>query len=117
MVSDAKNSILELIASLIRMLLAFLTENNMINVKHIWLSGDMCVYADVAEDCYNKGGERTSRMKAAWVQIEKIPHLQHPKQVHNHRLTRAIIDGGHKGTGTVYTTGCMSLYVIASGTF
>nr|POF06197.1 wall-associated receptor kinase 2 [Quercus suber] len=85
--------------------LAFLTDGN-INVTDIWLSGEMRIYAFVANDCYNRTGG-SARYNQPWLRSGKFP-------ISNTRNkfmaigcdTYAVINGSR---GTSYTTGCMSL--------
>ena len=85
--------------------LAFLTDSN-INVTDIWLSGEMRIYAFVANDCYNRTGGSADNNQP-WLRLGKF-------SVSNTRNkfmaigcdTYAVIMGSR---GTSYTTGCMSL--------
>uniref|UniRef100_A0A7N2MK39 Uncharacterized protein n=1 Tax=Quercus lobata TaxID=97700 RepID=A0A7N2MK39_QUELO len=86
--------------------LAFLTGSN-INVTDIWLSGEMRIYALVANDCYNRTGGSVDYFQP-WFRLGKF-------SISNTRNkfmaivcdTYAVINGSR---GTSYTTGCMSLY-------
>uniref|UniRef100_A0A7N2MI87 Protein kinase domain-containing protein n=1 Tax=Quercus lobata TaxID=97700 RepID=A0A7N2MI87_QUELO len=85
--------------------LAFLKTSH-INVTDIWLSGEMRIYAFVANDCYNRTGGR-ARYNLPWLRSGIFP-------ISNTRNkfmaigcdTYAVIKGSR---GTSYTTGCMSL--------
>ncbi|XP_065627236.1 putative wall-associated receptor kinase-like 16 isoform X2 [Quercus suber] len=85
--------------------LAFLVSST-INVTDIWLSGEMRIYAFVANDCYNGTGGSVDNFQP-WLRSGIFP-------ISNTRNkfmaigcdTYAVIYGSR---GTSYTTGCMSL--------
>ena len=84
---------------------AFLREGNII-VTDIWLSGELRVYSDFAQDCYNSSGQSTYN-NDPWIRLSKFP-ISHTKNKFTAIGcdTYALIKGFR---GTAYTTGCMSL--------
>ena len=84
---------------------AFLREGNII-VTDIWLSGELRVYSDFAQDCYNSSGQSTYN-NDPWIRLSKFP-ISHTKNKFTAIGcdTHALIKGFR---GTAYTTGCMSL--------
>ena len=50
---------------------AFLRKGNII-VTDIWLSGELRVYSDFAQDCYNSSGQSTYN-NDPWIRLSKFP--------------------------------------------
>ena len=55
---------------------AFLRKGNII-VTDIWLSGELRVYSDFAQDCYNSSGQSTYN-NDPWIRLSKFP-ISHTK--------------------------------------
>ena len=83
----------------------FCVKGNII-VTDICLSGELCVYSDFAQDCYNSSGQSTYN-NDPWIGSSKFP-ISHTKNKFTAIGcdTYALIKGFR---GTAYTTGCMSL--------
>ena len=85
--------------------LAFMGKSNM-NVTEIWLSGELRVYAKVADKCYNQTGWRTYYHSPS-LQLSNFPISNTRNKFTGIGCdTRALIWGS---SGTTYTTGCISL--------
>uniref|UniRef100_A0A2N9I2H2 EGF-like domain-containing protein n=1 Tax=Fagus sylvatica TaxID=28930 RepID=A0A2N9I2H2_FAGSY len=85
--------------------LAFMGKSN-INVTEIWLSGELRVYAKVADKCYNQTGWRTYYHSPS-LQLSNFPISNTRNKFTGIGCdTRALIWGS---SGTTYTTGCISL--------
>uniref|UniRef100_A0A2N9J5D2 EGF-like domain-containing protein n=1 Tax=Fagus sylvatica TaxID=28930 RepID=A0A2N9J5D2_FAGSY len=84
--------------------LAFMGEGN-INVTEIWLSGELRIYAYVAEDCYSQTGRNTYYDSGLTLHNFPISNTRN-KFTAIGCDTNALISGS---SGINYTTGCISL--------